>query len=262
MSALQDRATSTSRAAWQELSGVRIHRLQLHVLRLLRAHGPCTARELFEAAGESGTLQKRLPELVDLGLAERLSPRACRVTGRSAFVWCATDALSPGAGMAQLQPHLPLGGVRAEAVSAPEAGDGLQPVPACGPSRGARRFRHESHRQADNPGAAGQAASVRGGAPGNGQVRPGSEGVEGENPGAAPAGVRFTPSHRVTTSSRRPGVAIRGTVRVLERGAVRVQVSSVCPCGTAAYVACCTGCGVTYCRAPGHRPHACGGGRE
>lgn len=64
-------------------------------------------------------------------------------------------------------------------------------------------------------------------------------------------------SQRHTTSSRRPGVDIHGSVRVLPPGAVQVQVTSVCPCGSSRAVHC--KCGVTYCGAFGHPEHRCGG---
>jgi len=66
-------------------------------------------------------------------------------------------------------------------------------------------------------------------------------------------------SQRHTTSSRRPGVDIHGSVRVLPAGSVQVQLTSVCPCGAARAVHC--RCGVTYCAAPGHSKHCCGGAR-
>lgn len=86
-------ATSTSVEAWHELrNSPLLGRQQLEVLRMLRSHGPATAKELFAASHADITLQKRLPELVELGLVERLEPRACRVTGRTAQVWAAVEA--------------------------------------------------------------------------------------------------------------------------------------------------------------------------
>lgn len=84
------RHAETSALAYNELLGATLTGLQLKALRLLEKFGPCTARELCQAAGEPIPLQKRLSELVDIGMAVRLPHRKCAVTQKSACVWRAT----------------------------------------------------------------------------------------------------------------------------------------------------------------------------
>lgn len=87
-------ATQTSVEAFRSL-GPSLGREQLRVLRLLKEHGPGTAKEIAKAAGEPITLQKRLPELVEMGLAERLCERPCFVTRKTATVWKAKESFGP-----------------------------------------------------------------------------------------------------------------------------------------------------------------------
>lgn len=59
-------------------------------------------------------------------------------------------------------------------------------------------------------------------------------------------------SQRHTTSSRRPGVDIHGSVRVLPQSAVRVEMAASCPCGTV------NPCGTgRHCQATGHARCGC-----
>jgi hypothetical protein len=83
--------TETSRAAFHS-SQETITGLQLKALRLLREHGPATARELAAAGNVSLTIQKRLSELTDRGLAQREGARTCRVSGKAATVWAAATS--------------------------------------------------------------------------------------------------------------------------------------------------------------------------
>lgn len=80
--------TETSRQAYHSL-GPTLGREQLRVLRLLKEFGPGTAKEIAKASGEPITIQKRLSELVERGLAVRLTERRCFVSGKSATVWSA-----------------------------------------------------------------------------------------------------------------------------------------------------------------------------
>lgn len=92
-------ATTESVEAYQGLraSGL-LTRSQDIVLAGLRRFGPCTASELTDAllkergGAPDPSYQKRLSELVTRGQAQRLAPRACRVTGRSAVVWQAKSS--------------------------------------------------------------------------------------------------------------------------------------------------------------------------
>lgn len=120
-------ATGTSVAAFHS-SGRLIGREQLRVLRLLREWGPGTAKEIAQRSGESIVLQKRMPELVEMGLAFRLEARRCAVSGHSATVWQAKDSTLRVAADSPLPGH-------------------SGPVKPTGPSfTGERRYRDESPR--------------------------------------------------------------------------------------------------------------------
>lgn len=62
-----------------------------------------------------------------------------------------------------------------------------------------------------------------------------------------------TLSRRYTTSSRKPGAIIVGTVRVMAPGSVRIEMKSSCPCGTINPCA-----SELHCAAPGHVRCGCG----
>lgn len=96
-------ATATSVEAFRaERDSGRLSKMRRVVLEALQKRGPCTASELTaELNAERGAApdpswQKRLSELVDLGWAERQTPRMCQVTGRYATVWRAFPAPLPG----------------------------------------------------------------------------------------------------------------------------------------------------------------------
>lgn len=127
-------ATAESIEAYRSIQGPPIKGLQLTALRLLRKFGPCTARELAERGQVDKTLQKRLSELEDRGLVNRLPSRTCSISGMSAAVWA---AINPGERNASQsvaepasEPHRPVEAREVSAVPGPTVrGDGDVRVP-------------------------------------------------------------------------------------------------------------------------------------
>lgn len=203
-------ATATSVEAYREGSASgEFTGLRMRVLRELRIHGPCTARELAKASGLPEQSQKRLPELVRDGAAVVLCERPCRITGRTAQVWAVKD--SRGA---------------ADGPLATGAEGDAHPARSVNPDEGPR------HGAESGPGGARSRVLIT---------------FAGEERGRGPV-----ISQRHTTSSRRPGADIHGSVKVLAPGAVVVAMASQCPCGT---VSPCPKCG-QGCTATGHL-HLC-----
>lgn len=131
-------ATETSVESWASHKGAKCGRQQMMVLAALKELGPATAKEITahihaKHGGDSDDYQKRCPELVEKGLAERRPARTCRITGKTATEWAAKDSRA--------------------AVDSPLL-DRSGPAISAGPSfTGERRFRDESPRVAVAPDA-------------------------------------------------------------------------------------------------------------
>ena len=81
---------ATSREAAEHIIKTgRLKAAQGDALRWVRQHPGHTATELAHAVGvfDPRVLNRRLPELEQMGLVIRCEARPCRVTGRRAAVW-------------------------------------------------------------------------------------------------------------------------------------------------------------------------------
>jgi len=76
-----------------------LSRMRFKVYSTLFKYGPMTAGELTHRIKGPNEVHpsyhRRLDELGDLGVAERLHIRPCEITGRNAYVWAVTNKL-PG----------------------------------------------------------------------------------------------------------------------------------------------------------------------
>ena len=89
----------TSREAYRQLveSGV-LRGKQAAILWLVVTHGPGTAAEILHRSSHDGNrnlARARFTELAAKGLISEVDRRQCRITGRVALVWEATDRTKP-----------------------------------------------------------------------------------------------------------------------------------------------------------------------
>lgn len=89
-------ATATSvMALRQQLASGALSRERFRVWDALAMHGPMTGREVDDRL-KTVSAHKRLIELCDLGVAEIVGERTCKVTGRIAVEWAALERLPVG----------------------------------------------------------------------------------------------------------------------------------------------------------------------
>jgi len=77
----------TSNKAWKEFSQSNSKAVCMKkVVKTLAKNGPLTGQEICKKAKTDG-LWKRLSELETMGYVQTKGKRACRVTGRTSYVW-------------------------------------------------------------------------------------------------------------------------------------------------------------------------------
>ena len=89
------RSTSREALAYIESSGI-LGKRRTQAYRFLFDHGPMTANELSQHAGNLSGLWKRLSELRSMGMVREMGERKCAITGRQAILWDVTEKLPAG----------------------------------------------------------------------------------------------------------------------------------------------------------------------